>query len=79
MWESPGNNINRPVSNLPQKIDLLAFLCFNLEFIPFSAKIQILLFIVCYWGIFACTRTSSLTKIISIAIIKGNLDGLCLM
>ena len=28
-------------ANLPDKIELSAFLCFNLEFIPFSPKIRI--------------------------------------
>ena len=47
--------------NLPDKIELWAFLCFNLEFIPFSPKIRIFYDSKFgFWGIFA--RISSLTK-----------------
>ena len=50
--------------NLPDKIALWAFLCFTLEFIPFSPKIWIVFDSKFgFWGIFA--RIASLTKIIS--------------
>ena len=40
IWhQSPGLLYRSP--NFPDKIELWAFLCFNLEYIPFSAKIQI--------------------------------------
>ena len=57
--QSPGLPYGSP--NLPDKIELWAFLCFNLEFIPFSPKIRIFYDSKFgFWGIFA--RISSLTK-----------------
>ena len=57
--QSPGLQYGSP--NLPDKIELWAFLCFNLEFIPFSPKIRIFYDSKFgFWGIFA--RISSLTK-----------------
>ena len=57
--QSPGLPYGSP--NLPDKIELLAFLCFNLEFIPFSPKIRIFYDSKFgFWVIFA--RISSLTK-----------------
>ena len=57
--QSPGLPYMSP--NLPDKIELWAFLCFNLEFIPFSPKIRIFYDSKFgFWGIF--TRISSLTK-----------------
>ena len=57
--QSPGLPYGSP--NLPDKIELWAFLCFNLEFIPFSPKIRIFYDSKFgFWGIF--TRISSLTK-----------------
>ena len=62
IWQqSPGLPYRSP--NLPDKIELWAFLYFNLEFIPFSPKIRIFFDSkFSFWGIFAFI--SSLTKII---------------
>ena len=57
--DTPGLPYGSP--NLPDKIELWAFLCFNLEFIPFSPQIRIFYDSKFgFWGIFA--RISSLTK-----------------
>ena len=75
--QSPGFPYGSP--NLPDKIKLWAFLCSNLEFIPFSPKIRIFFDSkFSFWGIFACI--SSLAKsYFAITIIKVNCNGLYFM
>ena len=61
-----------------QKIDLVAFVCFNMDFTPFSAKIQFFLFIVQSLRHF-CMYFITDKDYFAIIIIEVNLDGLYLM
>ena len=66
-------------ANLPDKIELWAFLYFNLECIPFSPKIRIFFQSKFgFWGIFACISSVSdkdYFLITMITIINTNCDG----